>query len=114
MDAKELRIGNYGKEITHSKNEVVKVSKRHFEDIEDGEIDLFPIPLTEQWLIDFGFDKSLDYYAKANTGFYFGVNLQGFLFPWFDKEQRMPLNIKYVHQIQNLHFSFTGKELIKI
>ena len=37
MKGNEVRLGNYCREITHSKNHVVKVSKEHFEDMEDNE-----------------------------------------------------------------------------
>tara|TARA_R110000796_G_scaffold58965_5_gene135843 strand:+ start:3162 stop:3488 length:327 start_codon:yes stop_codon:yes gene_type:complete len=105
MDAKELRIGNYGKEITHSKNGVVKVSKRHFEDIEDGEIDLFPIPLTEEWLVKFGFENAEDDGVIGFNGLYF-----------WDREDGYSLIIsgtpvKHVHQLQNLYFALTNEEL---
>ena len=68
-----------------------------------------PIPLTEEWLMKFGFKKHKtdDRYitfAKANININDGiVNLVGY--PNF-------LNhIKHVHQLQNIYHALTGKEL---
>jgi hypothetical protein len=120
MEAKELRIGNYCKEITHSTNGVVKVSKRHFEDIEDGEIDLFPIPLTEDWLVKFCFIKGEDSYSFR--GFFLeNRNTDPFL-PQLKREKlkdsfgvwrnnNFLTNIKHVNQLQNLYFALTNQEL---
>lgn len=65
-----------------------------------------PIPLTEEWLLKFGFDK-IDFQFIKN-----GIKL----FPIRDLYYRgnFPIksDIKYVHQLQNLHFALSGKELI--
>ena len=107
MNAKELRIGNYGKEITHSTNRVVGVKKHHFEDIERGEIDLFPIPLTEEWLVKFGFEKleGWDDMFYFQIGYFqiYEYNVSGYEYDGFD--------IKHVHQLQNLYFALTNEEL---
>ena len=112
MDAKELRLGNCCKEITHSKNGVVKVSKRHFEDIEDNEIDLFPIPLTEEWLLKFGFywDKKKVYLCLNTVAF--RIRYRGHELTLFQNGNS--ITIPYVfkaHQLQNLYFSLTNTEL---
>ena len=112
MEAKELRIGNYGKEITHSTNRVVRVKKHHFEDIVRGEIDLFPIPLTEKWLVKFGFVGTQEnvfwlgefFKYTDNTLIIFGEDSQ------IDR-QCYHAKCEFVHQIQNLYFALTNKEL---
>tara|TARA_R110000822_G_scaffold235117_1_gene366073 strand:- start:388 stop:723 length:336 start_codon:yes stop_codon:yes gene_type:complete len=109
MEAKELRLGNYCKEITHSKNEIVKVSKRHFEEIEDNEIDLFPIPLTEDWLVKFGFVLDLDSHRTTYLSKDITTYMQDGIF-WCDILWDC-LELKYVHQLQNLYFALTNKEL---
>jgi hypothetical protein len=108
MDAKELRIGNCVKEIKHNFNGVVRASDYHFEAIEDNEIDLFPIPLTEEWLLKFGFEKFItkDIYPT------FALND----FNWNDGilyivGYSFINHIKYVHQLQNLYFALTNEEL---
>ncbi|WP_185246654.1 hypothetical protein [Chryseobacterium bernardetii] len=73
-----------------------------------------PIELTEQWLIKFGFeDKYLTIDKKISSDFTMS------LIP--DKEDGyyfMPhailkwgVDLKYVHQLQNLYFALTGEEL---
>jgi hypothetical protein len=105
MNAKEVRIGNYLKQITHSFNGVVRLSAYHFETIEDNEIDVFPIPLTEEWLIKFGFEEALngwwspcEEYSYREGNFYLGANI--FL-----------AKIDYVHQLQNIYTVLQSREL---
>ena len=71
-----------------------------------------PIPLTEEWLLKFGFEHKLlvwEYNNFCITGcFTYGYCLNGYcldnLFPRF----------KYVHQLQNLYFTLTGGIKIKL
>jgi len=119
MEARELRIGNLCKEITHSNNGVVKVEKRHYEDIENGEIDLFPIPLTEEWLVKFGFeedDSLLDPLDTPNGNFWVEYNKEFVCIhlPFFEfmyADGSGVIEIKHVHQLQNLYSALTGEEL---
>lgn len=121
MDAKELRIGNY---VLLQDKGVYQIDLGH--DID--EIDSFPlddnycqgIPLTEQWLMDFGFRKEADhiFLFPSNDSFRlwgFAWNLQEWSFNkngdgWDDITTP---SIKHVHQLQNLYYSLTGEELIK-
>jgi hypothetical protein len=120
MKANELRIGNIvlRKEFLHSNLENCRFDKivvthndinachiynRHFE----------PIPLTEEWLLKFGFEKTMSWtYAKNLVGnlklvYYLGEKGWSIGFkPYSD----FP-NLKYVHQLQNLYFALTGEEL---
>ena len=71
-----------------------------------------PIPLTEEWLIKFGFVKSLDYWVISNKGFFVGVTLKEVIYPMFDIDNPMLIKtLKHVHQLQNLYFALTGEEL---
>lgn len=70
------------------------------------------IPLTEDWLLKFGFEKidngSYPVFHKDN--FYFElVNHKkiGFIFPKY-----WSIKIEYVHQLQNLYYALTGQELM--
>lgn len=70
--------------------------------------DIQPIPLTEEWLIKFGFDPC--YFADGGKLSFYRINDSNFLLPdftlvWFGTK------IKYVHQLQNLYFALTGEEL---
>lgn len=68
-----------------------------------------PIPLTKEWLLKFGFEKR-------------GVNRTRWVFWKIDlvedekgiysfDESRIYIDIKYVHQLQNLYFALTNEEL---
>ena len=136
MTAKELRIGNY---VTFNyyfkgvKKRITRVASLNqktciVNDFENGavEISLFyesesiePIPLTEQWLLRFGFEKGDDmiFQHQINTttaisirlpdkeiSIYNGIN-------WCDWYE---INFQNVHQLQNLYFALTGEELKEI
>jgi hypothetical protein len=121
MKASELRIGNYVyankkvREISHS-----DISEIVHETIVPKYINEYkPIPLTEEWLVKFGFEK---WEAKFNMGsssqpmsgwvngkFNLYKSYQG-----ITHEQHISTNnliCKYVHQLQNLYFALIGKEL---
>jgi len=70
---------------------------------------LEPIPLTEEWLLKFGFESNPyeDRYEKGEI--YVECNkTKGFTELWLSG---FP-HIKHVHQLQNLYFALTGEELI--
>lgn len=74
-----------------------------------GMYSMDPIPLTEEWLVKFGFegifapDKSI---MVGREGADFAHNQMTFL-----KRDGLIKKIKYVHQLQNLYFAITGEEL---
>ncbi len=119
MKANELRIGNY----FIRNGEIDTVYELDSEPHDDhprinylGCNSAKPIPLTEEWLIKFGWGK-----GKYDTEYYDNVSLkQGVLFYNIDaKILCVETNsdvieistIKYVHQLQNLYFVLTGTEL---
>lgn len=63
------------------------------------------IPLTEEWLRKFGFEKLQETYF--NGDFELDITDAGFLF----SETYIKVSCKYVHQLQNIYFALTGKEL---
>lgn len=69
-----------------------------------------PIPLTEEWMLKFGFEKDGDYFSLGN----FHYHLPSCLF-YSGNDHVSGGNadaiIKYVHQLQNLYFALTGEEL---
>ena len=106
MKANELRIGNF---VLTSNDFIVKSYSPEglynlLKDIEK----IKPIPLTEEWLLKFGFEKKLRY--AGITVFY----IKSFELKYshgsdifiYDKTL-----IKYVHSLQNLYFALTGEEL---
>ena len=114
MTANELRIGNLIRWKSTGNIErvlTIDVSKGRAEYINNVNIsDCEPIPLTEEWLLKFGF-KDHEYYWKKkkvkavwaqrviSTGVRSGISIEK-----YD-------HIRYIHQLQNLYFALTGKEL---
>lgn len=119
----EIRIGNY---VTYYANETpfkIKTIVSENDDWSGGGFvecsnnhriglgGLKPIPLTEQWLLDFGFHKnsnselSLDVISFLNLKCYLNLSES------FGDISHELEHIKSVHQLQNLYFALTGKEL---
>ena len=113
----ELRIGNY-----YSNNvEVVKLDSKDMIHLltDDNIHKCSPIPLTEGWLLNFGFKINKNNFYQLNRGskktedfkvfsiskFSTGYNTNSGIKAAYD-------SIKTVHQLQNLYFDLTGKELI--
>ena len=120
IKATELRIGNYidckytGEGfIINGDFDAVEVNMSHLEDIEFGSIEFEykPIQLTEEWLIKFGFHKYADeYWSNGNIQIPLMDKIGGgelLLSPY----KNYALEIKHVHQLQNLYFALTGEEL---
>jgi hypothetical protein len=125
INFKELRLDNYicinnnlhpcrVKEITMSSVIVESIKENYSEPTINS---MNPIPLTEEWLLKFGFERHhFDYsngviYIKDvpnNNEFKWGVYPfelgSGFI---INKSK----NLKYVHQLQNLYFALTNEEL---
>jgi hypothetical protein len=92
---------------------------------------LFGIPLTEEWLLKFGFTKyewMNGYFIKTFFGdlmiqffkdeihlFFTKVSIdsKGMMFDGrrFAGNKKSFTKVKYLHQLQNLYFSLTGEEL---
>ena len=116
MDAKELRIGNWYERNDFSQHQItiddlVYLSKG--EEITR----IHPIPLTEEWLLRFGFKAAK--YPKGRC-FYlnnFWISLSEKLNVYIsdtseeDDLSGITLNILHVHKLQNLFFALTGEEL---
>lgn len=115
MKAEELRIGN--KILIHGKTvNVFRIVKGEISGqiiVNRKPLDIIDaIPLTEQWLIDFGFKKVIrqniiqweNEYSLShefdNNGI-FGFHIANGT--W--------ISCKYVHQLQNLYFALRGTEL---
>ena len=123
MKASELRIGN----LLLFEGQAQYVSSIHSDDtirftykigqechgcykVSSKKID--PIPLTEEWLQKFGFEKSNEGYTIEGYTVSFDAD-----YPlWFGQQgccqyDTIKEGIKYVHQLQNLYFALTSKEL---
>ena len=74
-----------------------------------------PIPLTEEWLVKFGFyncDNSIDrwFQISRDSLLKIFVSANGDTFLAFYGDERI-MKIDYLHQLQNLYFALTNKEL---
>lgn len=120
MDARELRIGNilFNGNVCEITEDDVSVFDGYQKWKQSRMREGFePIPITEQWLINFGFEITysskfrlkFDHNSKHEFGFDFShtpnKSMEGFRF--YGKY----IKIKYVHQLQNLYFSLTNEEL---
>lgn len=82
---------------------------------------LHPIPLTKEWLIEFGFDKYRGCYQiflpniQDKGAMYLSFENVSTIASLCDMRERLETvnltNVNYVHQLQNLYFALTGEEL---
>ena len=100
IEARDLRIGNY---TYNEKSEIYIVSWIN----KNIEPQLEPIPLTEEWLLRFDIFKENGYPYNFLSG---RIKIRNGIF--FFKYYNMEVELKSVHQIQNLYHSLTGTELI--
>lgn len=113
MDAKELRIGNWVKYIG---GEAIVENGEAIMDIDDGLDRVEPIPLTEGWLVRFGFsgpffDAGKYYLLNGHCVYIFDDFFEFEFAPNRDSRFNLFCKYQYVHQLQNLYFALTGEEL---
>lgn len=76
-------------------------------------VDAKPIPITEDWLLNFGFIKRGLYYHFPDNDIF---KLEQYKFKnsyWLQHrcESLDSCRINHIHQLQNLYFSLTGQKL---
>jgi len=122
IQANELRIGNT---VTEYNLGLINADVLDLENIVNGDTNYKPILLTEEWLLKFGFGTPKDF----DKGYWLETPVIGIEKAWLQPEVKMYLkynnfNIelwdyhcqfkiecKHVHQLQNLYFALTNKEL---
>jgi hypothetical protein len=113
MQAEELRIGNY---LLHDGYFIKSYSVDGFINIIKNIDKYEPIPLTEEWLARFGFtryyEKSNSFVNRTHSNFMVLEYYEDTCFFTGDEGVNMSTDLKYVHQLQNLYFALTQKELI--
>lgn len=85
-----------------------------FNPFEEHVANLIPIKLTEEWLLRLGFQKRYDkrkIYEIDDENFPFVIDCFNERFMVFCNNECQLEDIKYVHQLQNLAFVLTGKDL---
>lgn len=78
-----------------------------------------PVPLTEEWLLRLGFylndrghEKQYGPPHDWSPCYIYWDKLSGFCFQFENYQLNYEdIKVEYVHQLQNLYFSLTGKEL---
>lgn len=126
LQAKDLRIGNYTEYniIDEDRDEWI-FNEVELSDLGDVSY-LRPIPITEKWLFDLGFDLDGEqingkYYIKQfaiNSGYIDYISIidkgAGYMFRItsnYDKNVVLPFHYEYIHQLQNLYFALTETDL---
>lgn len=141
LDVKDLRIGNivcddttfktfnFIESIIFKNGEyAVSLRNKHYATWleHNGEAMIFGVMITERWLLRLGFvevtessrmDKTIKEYAISdylnnNFDYIFTFKNDSFYLESRENYNSEPITPKYIHQLQNLYFSFTGKELI--
>jgi hypothetical protein len=130
MKATELRIGNYYQYAGDNGiiyTQVKEIKYNQFGLLGDFDGTNFeickPIPLTEEWLLKFGFENlptdepffkrhkiEVFKFSKGNF-FLLGGNNTNYGIGLHNIWQGMEINIQHVHELQNLYFALTGEEL---
>lgn len=126
IKATELRLGNLLLEqgevsnvymidrggISFYRINDIAVNKETGCTLNGGEDRFKPIPLTPDWLVRCGFEwySSIHRWRHQETGYLIVESSEGFNCGYGDGSIKRVL-LKYVHQLQNLHFAFTGVEL---
>lgn len=125
MQSNELRIDNlvykslksgFGRKLENriGCQDIVRIKENI------GSFNYEPIPITEEWLLKFGFEQYIDFGMK--TGVFDLIPLQGFSYSILKKScmimhgdnpisHRLKKEYNYVHELQNLYFALTGTEL---
>jgi hypothetical protein len=115
MKASELRLGNLVSNMNPRHNDSILT----IESIGDNhEVNVFyrkyllselePIPLTEEWLLKFGWVKSKEYqYYWSDSNVIIDLNHAGYSCLLCG----ITVSLKHVHELQNLYFALTGEEL---
>lgn len=125
MKLTELRIGNWITDLDALENRH-EIQVEHLDP--DAEHTAKPIPLTEEWLRDFGFEKEMRATDKGENNYgESGLRLEP-TGGWMNTREREKIvvfpdwqgkqviigrtRMRYVHELQNLFFALTKEELV--
>jgi hypothetical protein len=121
MSINELRIDNWVKRDSQPEGFQIDINSFRTCDLHPDWYK--PIPLTEEWLLKFGFKRRFacnKWFEKSHKGVLLLTNdfneIKGEAFSTkiefvFIHDYTPSVRAKYVHQLQNLYFALTGKEL---
>ena len=119
MKANEFRIGN---KLTNFLGEVFDCNAETIRSFESNYFPYgkpLPIPLTEEWLLKFGFERIEDeIHGEITWDYQRDIDSHECWAEWNEIGQLEGVMvdcvnrlIKYVHQLQNLYFALTNEEL---
>lgn len=130
INARELRIGNYVQskslsipKLNISHDGVMLVTGHGISFIEsdiNNNMEVEPIPLTEEWLLKFDFERESDggseYWSiQIGNNLHLTVSLAdntaGIDLNWRSQGSQIWMMIKHIHTLQNVYYSLTGEEL---
>jgi hypothetical protein len=112
LSAAELRIGNYIDYTTEREIVTMQTTYEYIRLIHNGNKNFKPIPLNEEWLLNFGFDKNQSPNKDIQVGVVnddFANNIMSVVWRGF-----ILVKIQHVHQLQNLFYCLCGEELTLI
>jgi len=106
-----LRLGNFVS--LHEGHVEFPLTRIRFERVISGYYEVEPIELTAEWMEEFGFRNDEHWYIRVGQFDYFTISCVGdsFYYSVNGGEYLIGRSIKWVHQLQNLYFAVTGKEL---
>ena len=108
IDAVELRKGNIVECFGVKTIDYLIKEGTHFTSGDGGTFySLNPIPLTEEWLIKFGFENKREKWLFEKNGLVINIGNHNCTMHCGNSIKA----VDYVHQLQNLYFVLTGKEL---
>ena len=123
IQIKELRIGNFispmGKSVTKVEGFDIYNDMILSSDFAERKNDFFePIPITEEWLLKFGFkDRS----GTLKNEMSYGIEIGKMEIAWYRQDNKTRFQtiengfimkyVTYVHELQNLYFALTGNDL---
>lgn len=118
MEANELRMNNLVSvnETYRDKGDLLTLNQKNFEILIVNQTyrRIFPIPLTEEWLLKFGFTLMPESEYTLNTYEFDEFQLwnkNGDFSEMKYLTNRESIVVKSVHQLQNLYFALKGEEL---
>ncbi len=115
MNANELRIGNFVSLFRTYEIVQIQLTQTRFIMVLNGEYEAEPIPLTEEWLVKFGFFRTdkfgleKEYQNGSHVIIFKHEEHDVFVVEIY--ECPICIDIKHIHQLQNLYFALTGEEL---
>lgn len=117
LKASDLRIGNLLFKPYSDEAVIVDIAILTVINNKAANIDNYrPIPLTEEWLLNFGFES--DTYANFNITIDSEIFLTASFYDYectkfkFLTASDLITPVKFVHQLQNLYVALIGEELI--